>query len=105
MDELWFARLARANSLILLRNSQMFRIFSLISSLGNSARKHCSAAVTCREGGFRSPEIAKFPVKFPDTRQFVWRPVRSALHRQQGIPRFREFLSLVAERPANGGLF
>ena len=30
----------------------------------------------------RSPEIAKFPVKFPVSREFSWRRVRSALRRQ-----------------------
>src|SRR6202011_25777 len=33
-----------------------------------------------------SPRIAKFPVKFPDTRQFAWRLVRSALRRQPASP-------------------
>ena len=55
---------------------------SLLSSLGNCARKHCSPAVTCRVGGVRSREIAKFPAKFPVSRQFAQRRVRSALRRQ-----------------------
>src|SRR6266404_9086711 len=33
-----------------------------------------------------SPRIAEFPVKFPDTREFAWRQVRSALRRQPGSP-------------------
>src|SRR5258707_7098578 len=32
----------------------------------------------------QSPKIAIFPVKFPVSREFVWRPVRSALRRQPG---------------------
>ena len=30
------------------------------------------------------PKIAIFPVKFPVSREFAWRPVRSALRRQPG---------------------
>ena len=37
-----------------------------------------------------SPRIAKFPAKFPDTREFAWRLVRSALRRQPSIPGLRE---------------
>src|ERR1700674_4184428 len=65
--------------------------------------KWLCAAIFCYEIGLGNPEIAKFPVKIPVSREFAWRRVRSALRRQPGIPRFREFPSLVAERPANGG--
>jgi hypothetical protein len=34
--------------------------------------------------------MAKFPVKFPDTRDFAWRRVRSALRRQPASPALRE---------------
>jgi hypothetical protein len=93
------------NSLIPAKNSLFFEIFSLLICVGNCAKSDCSAAVSCYEIGLGSLEIAKFPVKFPVSREFAWRRVRSALRRQPGIPRFKEFPSLVAERPANGWLF
>jgi hypothetical protein len=46
----------------------------------------CSAAVSCSEIWTWSPKIAKFPVKFPDSREFAWRRVRSALRRQPASP-------------------
>ena len=48
--------------------------------------------------------MQKFPVKFPVCREFVRRPVRSALHRQPGSPEIREFCLGIAEKPANSGL-
>jgi hypothetical protein len=68
-------------------------------------RSRCSTVVSCYEISLRSRKNAKFPVKFPVSREFTWRTARSALRRQPGSPRFREFSSLAAERPANSGLF
>ena len=34
----------------------------------------------------KDPKFAKFPVKFPVSREFPWRQVRSALRRQPGSP-------------------
>jgi nitrogen-specific signal transduction histidine kinase len=53
--------------------------FSLLICVGNRGRSGCSVAVSCFEIGAGSPEIAKFPVKFPVSREFGWRRVRSAL--------------------------
>jgi hypothetical protein len=72
------------------------RKVSLLVCLGNCARSHCSAAVSSHKIGSGSLKIAKFPVKFPVSREFAWRQVRSALRRQPGsralrqIPKRRE---------------
>ena len=50
----------------------------------NCARSGCGAAVSCYESGLGNPEIAEFPVRFPVSREFAWRRVRSALRRQRG---------------------
>ena len=70
------------NTLLSRRNSLILEIFSLLICLGNCSGKCCSAAVSCSGISCRSPEIAKFPVKFPVSREFAWRRVRSALPRQ-----------------------
>src|ERR1700687_2234089 len=92
----------RVNSLFLVLNSLFFKIFSLLNSVGNCSRSRCSTAVTCYEIGSLCPEIAKFPVKFPVSREFQWRRVRSALRRQPASPDLREAvpaLSFWALRP------
>jgi hypothetical protein len=76
----------RIDSLLSRRNSLIIEIFSLLICLGNCWGKRCSAAVSCSGIGSRSPEIAKFPVKFPVSREFGWRQVRSALRPQGGSP-------------------
>jgi hypothetical protein len=50
-----------------------------------------------------TPEIEIFPVKFPVSSEFAWRRVLSALRRQPGSPRFREFPSLDEKGPLNAG--
>jgi hypothetical protein len=50
------------------------------------AEKSCGKAVSCSNIVALRPEIVIFPVKFPVCREFGWRPVRSALRRQPGIP-------------------
>jgi hypothetical protein len=50
-----------------------------------------------------TPKIANFPVKFPVSREFPRRRVRSALRRQPGSLRFREFPSLDEKGPPSGG--
>ena len=72
----------RVNSLFLRNNSLILKIFSLLNSVGNCSRSRCSIAVSCYEIGSLSPEIAIFPVKFPVSREFAWRRVRSTLRRQ-----------------------
>jgi hypothetical protein len=74
------------NSLIPAKNSLFFEIFSLLICVGNCAKSDCGAAVSCYEIGLGSPEIAKFPVKFPVSREFALRRVRSALQRQPASP-------------------
>ena len=78
------------NTLLSRRNSLILEIFSLLICLGNCSGKCCSAAVSCSGIGWRSPEIANFPVKFPVSREFAWRRVRSALRRQPSSPALRE---------------
>jgi hypothetical protein len=78
------------NSLILSKKSLFFKIFSLLICVGNYWRSGCSAAVSCIEIGSQRPKFAKFPVKFPDSREFAWRRVRSALRRQPGSPALGE---------------
>jgi hypothetical protein len=93
------------NSLILKKSPLFPEIFSLLICVGNSVKNRCSAAVSLSGLGSQSLKIAKFPVKFPVSRELARRRVRSALRRQPGILHLGEFPSLVAERPANGGLF
>src|ERR1700724_3618517 len=80
------AYLVGNNSLIPAKRSLITEIFSLLICVGNCARSDCGAAVSCYEIGLGSPEIAKFPVKFPVSREFAWRRVRSALRRQPTSP-------------------
>jgi hypothetical protein len=70
------------NSLIPAKNSLFFEIFSLLICVGNCAKSDCSAAVSCCKIGLGSPDISKFPVKFPVSREFARRQVRSTLRRQ-----------------------
>src|ERR1700722_8273713 len=46
--------------------------------------------VLAPESSLGAQNSAKFPVKFPDSREFVWRRVRSALRRQPASPGLRE---------------
>jgi hypothetical protein len=73
---------AGLNSLFLVLNSLFLKIFSLLMRAGKRSRSGCSTAVSCYEIGPGSPKIAKFPVKFPVSREFAWRRVRSPLCRQ-----------------------
>ena len=50
----------------------------------------CGAAVSWCKIMSLSRKIAKFPVKFPVSREFTWRRVRSALHRQPTSPTLGE---------------
>jgi hypothetical protein len=72
----------RESSLFLPRNSLFFELFSLLIFLGNCAKKRCNTAASCSTSVAQRPENAKFPVKFPVSREFAWRRVRSALRRQ-----------------------
>jgi hypothetical protein len=72
------------NSLIPAKHSLFLEIFSRLIFVRNCAKSDCGAAVSCYEIDLGSPEIAKFPVKFPVSREFAWRLVRSALRRQPG---------------------
>ena len=72
----------RLNSLFLRNNSLILKIFSPLICVGNCARSRCRRAVSCYGIPPETPKIAIFPVKFPVSREFAWRPVRSALRRQ-----------------------
>src|SRR6267142_3356304 len=50
------------------------------------SEKGCSTAASCYGIASQSPKNAKFPVKFPVSREFAWRRVRSALRRQPTSP-------------------
>ena len=93
---------ARLNSLFLLNYSLFFETFSLLIYLGNCSRSACSTAVSCFGIGPGSLKSAKFPVKFPVSREFVW---RHALRRQPTIFNLREFPSLHEKTPPNEGFF
>jgi len=79
------------NSLIPAKNYLFFEVFSLLICVGNCPKNDCSAAVSCCKIGLGSPEIAKFPVKFPVSRELAWRRVRSALRCQPTSPVFGDF--------------
>jgi hypothetical protein len=51
------------------KNSLFLEIFSLLVCVGNYARTDCGAAVSCNKIGLGSPEIAKFAVLFPVSRE------------------------------------
>jgi hypothetical protein len=70
------------NSLMPRRNSLLIEIFSLLIWVGNFAGSGCGTTASCFGIRPMSLKIAKFPVKFPDSREFAWRPVRSTLRRQ-----------------------
>ena len=76
------------------KNSLFVEKISLLVRVGNYAKSRCGAAGSRYEIGSWSPEIAKFPVKFPVSREFAWRPVRSALRRQPKIIRAKQSPSL-----------
>jgi hypothetical protein len=69
-------------SLLRLRNSLFGRIISLLIFVGNCPKSGCSTAVSYYDSGLWVAEISKFPVKFPVSREFPWRRVRSPLRRQ-----------------------
>jgi hypothetical protein len=71
-------------SLLRRRNSLFGRIISLLTFVGNCPGSGCSTAVSCYDSGLWRREISKFPVKFPVSREFPWRRVRSPLRRQAG---------------------
>src|ERR1700692_3876846 len=88
---------------MLTKNSLLLEIFSLLFCVGNFVKSRGATAVSCSEIASQSLKIAKFPVKFPVNREFAWRQVRSALRRQPGSVRFREFPSLDEKGPPNAG--
>jgi hypothetical protein len=82
-----------------LKKSLFLEIFSLLIFIGNCVRSHCSTAASCFEIVSQSPKNAKFPVKFPVSREFTRRQVRSALRRQPASPATGDF-SLCGARNA-----
>jgi hypothetical protein len=61
------------------KTSLLTEIFSLLICVGNSWRSDCSTSISCYEIGSQSPKLGKFLVKFPVSREFTWRRVRSAI--------------------------
>src|SRR5258708_5083290 len=72
------------NSLLSAKNSLSLKIVSLLIFTGNFWRSYCSTGLLRSEIGAHRPKIAKFAVKFPVSREFGSRRVRSALCRQPG---------------------
>jgi hypothetical protein len=71
-----------------------------VNCLGNCARSHGSAAVSSHGAAPRRLKIAEFPVKFPVSREFARRRVRSALRRQGGsLVRARTFRFVFSWHP------
>jgi len=70
------------NSLFLLVSFPVLPKKIPVNFVGNFTKRRCSTAVSCLGAGSRGPEIVEFPVKFPVSREFQWRPARSALRRQ-----------------------
>jgi hypothetical protein len=61
-----------------IRNFPILRNIFPVSFGREFTKRHCSAAISCSKFGSDGPEVAKFPVKFPVSREFAWRRVRSA---------------------------
>ena len=74
-----------------------------VNLLRELRKKSCSAAVSSHEIGSGSLKIAKFPVKFPVSREFAWRRVRSPLRRQPGILAFGPASQETREWAGNPG--
>src|SRR6266446_1335209 len=74
--------ICRSNSLLLPDNSLFFELVSLLAYVGNCPKSRCGSAASCSETASCGLRIVNFPVKFPVTREFLRRPVRSALRRQ-----------------------
>jgi hypothetical protein len=72
-------------------NFRFFELFSLLIHAGNSWRNGRSAGLFRGQISFERPEITKFPVKFPDSREFLWRLIRSAPRRRPGQSRSRRW--------------
>jgi hypothetical protein len=66
--------------------SLLCEIISLLILIGNSKKIRCGAAVSRDKTGSQGSKMANFPVKFPVSREFARRRVRSALRRQPGSP-------------------
>src|ERR1700676_5229631 len=62
------------------------KYFSLLICVGNRSISRCRTAISCYEIGLGSLKVAKFPVKFPDSRECARRRVRAALRRQPTSP-------------------
>jgi hypothetical protein len=77
-------------SLLRPENSQFFKLFSLLNCVGKDSKSGCCAGLFGTAIVSRSPEIAKFPVKFPVSREFARRLVRIPLRRQPTSPALKE---------------
>jgi hypothetical protein len=74
----------RLISLLPVLNSLFREIFSLLICVGNFSKSRCGTSISCSRVTSRGPKTAIFPVKFPVSREFARRRVRSALRRQPG---------------------
>lgn len=86
-----------SNSLILSKNSQFFEILSQLIRVGNSSKSRCGTGVSWPTHLSQSSKNVKFPAKFPVSREFLWRRVRSALRRQPATRSTRESGLILGE--------
>jgi hypothetical protein len=63
-----------------------------VNFLREFVKSRCSTAAFRYEIGSQSSRIAKFPAKFPVSRESAWRRVRSALRCQPGSAAPRDFV-------------
>jgi hypothetical protein len=81
---------ARWNSLLRPKNSLLVEIFFLVNLLRELFEKSLRHRGYLPAESLRDPKIANFPVKFPVSREFGRRQVRSRLRRQPSIPAFSQ---------------
>ena len=70
-----------------------------VSSRRELDKSPCGTAVSQSEIISRCPKFAKFPVKFPDSREIARRRARSALRRQPGSPALGETIPDTRRKP------
>jgi hypothetical protein len=92
------------NSLLLGKNSLILLNISLLIELGNCSKSCCGTAVSWSASTSKCLKFAKFPVKFPDSREIARRQARSTLRRQPGIPEAGGATPQRAEKSAVGAL-
>ena len=88
---------------VLMRSPLFRENNSLFCCVGNFRQKPCGGAINCRLYRSQSRDFAKFPVKFPVSRENGQSRGPSALLRQPPSPGSRDFPYNVAMKPAVSG--